>query len=129
MRSNGFTLIEILIVVVILGILAAIVIPQFTDATRDAKDSSVRAQLRIVREQIELYRIKAGEDPDLEGEQWDDLVTNNYLHRAPVNPINGSTEVHDHPQAGVGWVWTDSGFNNVKQLYATDETSLALFEE
>ncbi len=128
-RSNGFTLIEILVVVVILGILAAIVISQFVNASDDANDSSVRIQLKIIREQIEIYRVKIGDDPDLEVGQWDDLVTNDYLHRAPVNPVNGSSEVHDHPQAGVGWVWTDSGFNGVKQLYATDETFLALFAE
>ncbi|MHC4363321.1 MAG: type IV pilin protein, partial [Planctomycetota bacterium] len=39
--QSGFTLVEILIVVVILGILAAIVIPQFTDASTEAKMSSL----------------------------------------------------------------------------------------
>ncbi|MCC7406490.1 MAG: prepilin-type N-terminal cleavage/methylation domain-containing protein, partial [Phycisphaeraceae bacterium] len=40
-RKSGFTLIEILIVVVILGILAAIVIPQFTNASETAKGSNL----------------------------------------------------------------------------------------
>ncbi|MHC4765507.1 MAG: type IV pilin protein, partial [Planctomycetota bacterium] len=59
MRSHrirqGFTLIEILIVVVILGILAAIVIPQFTDASQEAAASNLRSQLQTIRSQIELY--------------------------------------------------------------------------
>ncbi|MDZ4754174.1 MAG: prepilin-type N-terminal cleavage/methylation domain-containing protein [Phycisphaerae bacterium] len=59
-RQRGFTLIEILIVVVILGILAAIVIPQFTNASQDAQVSAVKSQLQTVRSQIELYRIKNG---------------------------------------------------------------------
>ena len=55
---KGFTLVEILIVVVILGILAAVVIPQFTDASTEAKTSSVKTDLQTVRAQIELYKIQ-----------------------------------------------------------------------
>jgi len=56
--KSGFTLVEILIVVVILGILAAIVIPQFTNASTEAKDSSLRSDLQMLRSQIELYKIQ-----------------------------------------------------------------------
>ena len=55
---NGFTLVEILIVVVILGILAAIVIPQFTEASTEAKNSSLVSDLQTARSQIELYKIQ-----------------------------------------------------------------------
>ena len=55
--KSGFTLVEILIVVVILGILAAIVIPQFTSASTDAKESALMSDLQAVRSQIELYKI------------------------------------------------------------------------
>ena len=55
---KGFTLVEILIVVVILGILAAIVIPQFTDASTEAKTSSLCTDLQTMRSQIELYKIQ-----------------------------------------------------------------------
>ncbi len=58
MRAKGFTLVEILIVVVILGILAAIVIPQFTDASTEAKNSSLVSDLQTLRAQIELYKIQ-----------------------------------------------------------------------
>ncbi len=56
--KKGFTLVEILIVVVILGILAAIVIPQFTDASNEAMENSLRADLQTMRSQIELYKIQ-----------------------------------------------------------------------
>jgi general secretion pathway protein G len=56
--KSGFTLVEILIVVVILGILAAIVIPQFTDASTEAKTSSLCSDLQTMRSQIELYKIQ-----------------------------------------------------------------------
>ena len=60
--KSGFTLIEILIVVVILGILAAIVIPQFTDASTEAKTSSLCSDLQTMRSQIELYKVQHNDD-------------------------------------------------------------------
>lgn len=56
--AQGFTLVEILIVVIILGILAAIVIPQFTNASEDARKSSLTSQLQTIRSQVELYKLQ-----------------------------------------------------------------------
>ena len=61
-KNSGFTLVEILIVVVILGILAAIVIPQFTEASTEAKTSSLCTDLQTLRSQIELYKIQHNDD-------------------------------------------------------------------
>ena len=58
LKAKGFTLVEILIVVVILGILAAIVIPQFTSASESAKASSLVTQLQSLRSQLELYQLE-----------------------------------------------------------------------
>jgi general secretion pathway protein G len=60
--KSGFTLVEILIVVVILGILAAIVIPQFTNASTEARESALVSDLQSVRSQIELYKIQHNND-------------------------------------------------------------------
>jgi general secretion pathway protein G len=60
--KKGFTLVEILIVVVILGILAAIVIPQFTDASEQAKIASLRSDLQMMRSQIELYKAQHNDE-------------------------------------------------------------------
>ena len=53
--ESGFTLIEILIVVILLGILATIIIPQVSVSTSDAKLSSVKSNLASLRNSVELY--------------------------------------------------------------------------
>ena len=56
-NRNAFTLIEVLIVVVIMAVLAATIIPQFSASTEDAKDSALRFNLHTMRSQIELYKL------------------------------------------------------------------------
>jgi general secretion pathway protein G len=107
MRANkGFTLVEILIVVVILGILAAIVIPQFTEASTEAKVSSLASDLQSVRSQIALYKIQHNDQlPGWDGttvvadDFVNDLTTQTnqagvagtdfgpYLQKFPTNPF------------------------------------------
>ena len=95
--KKAFTLVEILIVVVILGILAAIVIPQFTSATEDSQSGNLRAQLASLQRQVELFRAQqnrpfAPSAATAAGNWgWADLVTTvggrpPLLREAPVNP-------------------------------------------
>ena len=73
--KSGFTLVEILIVVVILGILAAVVIPQFTEASTEAKTSSLCTDLQTMRSQIELYKIQHNDViPQPEGATWNRMT-------------------------------------------------------
>jgi len=53
--NKGFTLLELLLVVIVLGILAAVAIPQFTDMTKDAKEAALKSTLASLRNAIELY--------------------------------------------------------------------------
>ena len=55
-QSRGFTLVELLIVVVILAILAAVVIPQFENTSASAKEAALVSNLQTIRQAIPLYR-------------------------------------------------------------------------
>ena len=112
MRSQvrgAFTLVEILIVVVILGILAAIVVPQFTNASEDAQAGNVATQLSTIRNQIELFRARnSGQYPAVPGadhEGWDILVEDGFLKAPPLNPRN-----NENTLAGVGGNAPDVGW-------------------
>lgn len=94
--NRGFTLVEILIVVVILGILAAIVVPQFTNAANDARQGNVFTQTSTLENQIELYAARNdGNYPDLVADQWGavgdaqdppTMIGGGYIKSPPVNP-------------------------------------------
>ncbi|MGE3107919.1 MAG: type II secretion system protein [Phycisphaerales bacterium] len=101
---KAFTLVEILIVVVILGILAAIVVPQFTSASQEAQAGNVATQLQTIRSQIELFRVKNNGNypPSMiagGANAWDDLLPTagggnaEYMRTAPVNPRTSSSSV------------------------------------
>ncbi len=56
-RRTAFTLIEVLIVVIIMAVLAATIIPQFSSSTKDAKESSLQFNLHTIRSQIQMYKV------------------------------------------------------------------------
>jgi general secretion pathway protein G len=106
---KGFTLVEILIVVIILGILAAIVIPQFTNASTDAKKSNMASQAQTCKSQITLYSLQHNDTYPGSGALFTQLtgisdVSGNipaqtspsfgpYLQAVPTNPLTGSSTV------------------------------------
>jgi prepilin-type N-terminal cleavage/methylation domain-containing protein len=99
-RRNAFTLIEILIVVVIMAVLAATIIPQFTDSQKDARESTALFNLNTLRAQIELYKAQHG--GALPGAGLTDLTivtqykgkdVGPYMVALPENPISGSKAV------------------------------------
>ena len=105
---KAFTLVEILIVVVILGILAAIVVPQFTNATQDAQAGNIKAQLDTLNNQIELFRARTNAYPDLTGDTpWQAMIDGGYIKAAPKNPFNNLSTVGT-AHGDVGWVWSNN---------------------
>jgi general secretion pathway protein G len=95
-KISGFTLIEILIVVIILGILAAIVIPQFTNASTEAKQSSMASQLQTLRSQIGTYVAQhGGTAPTL----WDQLTEETDSSGTATAAANGYGPYFTNPVA------------------------------
>lgn len=102
-RRAAFTLVELLIVVVILAILAAAIIPQFTDVTNDARDSTADINLRVLRGQIQLYKmqhngtapgatlVELTKGTTATGADGTDFGP--YLQKIPANPFTNSSVV------------------------------------
>lgn len=102
--NRAFSLVELMIVVAVLGILAAIVVPQFQSHTSEARASTSKNNLRIVRGAIELYSAQHGGVPpgypgdDIEAAPQDaafyaSLTGGNYLSKKPANPFNKLTTI------------------------------------
>lgn len=108
-RSRAFSLVEILIVVVILGILAAIVVPQFTTAANDARSGNIATQVQTIENQLELYKARNGSYPtlaqlnaptavvmDAQGnpyQGWGILIDGHYIKSPPLNPYTNGFRV------------------------------------
>jgi general secretion pathway protein G len=87
-RESGFTLLELLIVMVIIATLAAMAIPKFTRNVLAAKEAVLKEDLQVMRTAIGSYTVDKQKAP----QSLDDLVTAGYLKAVPKEPISGRTD-------------------------------------
>lgn len=85
---RGFTFIEMLIVVAIIGILATIALPSFQLAVTKAKEAALKENLFILRDVIDQYYADQERYPPSLAE----LAEKRYLRRVPVDPITGKSD-------------------------------------
>jgi len=144
-RRAGFTLIEILLVVILLGVLASILIAQFRNATHDSKKAALLDQLRAVRAQISLYRMQNGDqNPSLSGSDWTPITTQTTFQGKAVGPYfaappkNTLNDYSDVAVVNTNQTWGDAvsgasiGFvyNSLNgYIWATNRTGARVFNE
>ncbi len=86
--EQGFTLLELMIVMIIIGILAAVAVPAYLQSVRKAKEAVLREDLHTMRSAIDSYTVDKQKAP----QALDDLVTSGYLKTMPKDPITNRTD-------------------------------------
>ncbi len=126
MKRKAFSLVELLIVIAILGIMAAIVLPSFQDHTKKAKEATAKDNLRILRTAIGAYAARNnGVPPGYIDNDPTQIASNaafghhlfgdpRYLNKMPDNPFNNDLSLvilnnaDSFPAAGTGdngWIY------------------------
>jgi len=103
-RDAGFTLIELMIVMAIIGVLVVVAVPSYIGALRHAREAVLKEDLQVLRTAIDSYTIDKQKAP----QALDDLVQEGYLRAIPEDPMTRSTST---------WV-TDSS----DALHSLDQT-------
>ncbi len=85
-KVMGFTLIELMIVLVVIAVLASIVVPKYLDRIDDANETVLKQDLAGMRTAIDQFYRDKGKYPDA----LNDLVSERYIRSVPVDPITKS---------------------------------------
>jgi general secretion pathway protein G len=86
--ADGFTLLELIVVIAIVGILAAMAVANLKQTPRRAKEAVLKTNLRTLREVIDQFYADQGTYPPT----LEDLVSEGYLRKVPIDPITGADD-------------------------------------
>ena len=122
--ERGFTLLELMIVMVVIGLLAAIAIPSYTRNIRAANEAVLKEDLYTMRRAIDSYTVDKQKAP----QTLDDLVQAGYLKSMPIDPMTKRSDTWMPVQEDTVMTLdqSDGGINDVhsgSQLSASDGTS------
>jgi len=102
-QRAGFTLLELIVVMTLIGLLVGIALPAYKDATKRAREATLREDLVRMREAIDEYHTDKGEYPPA----LEDLVAAGYLRSLPQDPITGEDSTWQIEYAP--WEMVDEG--------------------
>jgi len=110
-HEAGFTLVELMIVMAIIGILVVMAIPRYATTIRHAREAVLKTDLQTMRAAIDSYTMDKQKAP----QSLDDLVEEGYLKAIPEDPMTHSkdTWVPDTSDAMYSIDETDSGITDV----------------
>jgi general secretion pathway protein G len=110
-QDAGFTLIELMIVMAIVGVLAVVAVPSFVGAIRQAREAVLKEDLHVLRSAIDSYTMDKQKAP----QTLNDLIQDGYLKEIPIDPMTRSkdTWVTDTSSTLYSVDQTDSGIDDV----------------
>jgi general secretion pathway protein G len=101
--SSGFTLVELMVVMLIIAVLAAIAIPSYVATVKAGREAVLREDLHVIRGAIDSYTMDKGKAP----QTLDDLVQSGYLREIPKDPMTRSSDT---------WVTsTDTAYTDINE--------------
>jgi len=86
--ESGFTLIELMVVMLIIGVLMAIAVPNYISAIKAANEATLKEDLHVMRQAIDSYTMDKQKAP----QSLQDLIEGGYLKKIPPDPMTRSTE-------------------------------------
>ena len=109
--QSGFTLVELMVVMSIIGILLMLAVPSYVSAVKHAQESVLREDLHVMRAAIDSYTMDKQKAP----QSLDDLVQDGYLKQVPEDPMThrSDTWVADQSQNMYSLDETDPGVDDV----------------
>ncbi len=87
-NNSGFTLVELMIVMAIIGVLATLAIPSFVGALKQAREAVLKEDLHVLRTAIDSYTADKQKAP----QALEDLIQDGYLKAIPEDPMTRSKD-------------------------------------
>ena len=131
---NGFTLVELTVVILIIGVIATIAAPKFFDSLTDAQDKSVKQSLQVIRDGIELFKAnnsgypgELGTDVDLKSDLAN-FIRNDFPEcQVGLKDATVKIETTGNPLSGVIDDSTSWIYDNVSGEFRINQTAYGTY--